>query len=86
MPDAHRQPAAEFEPVLAGVRQVLRNGLPLLPSNAPEALLALDGVTARSVRPEDRLARIDGLDRLLKRELRRLGLIDLRSAAAALSE
>lgn len=78
------QAAGNLEPLLDSVREVLRAGLPLLPSNTPDALLALDGVTARSVLPHDPLARLDGLDRLFKRELRRLGLVELRRPAAAL--
>jgi hypothetical protein len=74
----------QLAPVLAGVSAVLRAGLPIRPSTAPEALLRLDGVTARSVNPDDRLARVDALDRLIRAELKRFGLVDLRKAAALL--
>lgn len=59
-------------------------GLPLRPDHPPEALLSLAGVTARSVRPDDPLARLDALERLLKSELRRFGRPELRSAALLL--
>src|SRR6202012_5190281 len=42
----------------------------------------LNGVTARSVKPDDELARVDALDRLLRMELRRFALVDQRPAAA----
>jgi hypothetical protein len=41
-------------------------------------------VIARSVKPRDRLARVDALDRLMRQELRRLGLVELRRPAALL--
>jgi hypothetical protein len=70
--------------VKAGVLALLRAGLPIRPSTAPDALLELDGVTARSVNPDDRLARVDALDRLVRGEIKRLALVDLRKAAALL--
>jgi hypothetical protein len=72
-------------PLQADLRSILKSGgVPLTPDRAPEGLLALDGVTARSVRPSDRMARVDALDRLLQTEIKRLGRADLRSPAAAL--
>lgn len=62
----------------------MRDGLPLVPASTPASLVALDGVTARSVRPDDPVARLDALDKLLRRELRRLGLHELRPAAGLL--
>lgn len=70
--------------LVLAVKSVLRKGLPLRPTSAPQVLLALDGVTALSVRPQDPLARLDALDRLLRRELRRLELVELRRSAAVL--
>ncbi len=92
-PEPHEPPATagidadrdDLAPLITGVKAVLRSGgLPIRPTTAPEALLELDGVTARSVRPDDRLSRVDALDRLLHRELKQLGLSEWRSAAGAL--
>lgn len=74
-----------LEPLVIALRQILKTGgLPLTPNRAPDVLLALDSVTARSVRPEDHLARVDALDRLLHTELKRLARVDLRPGATAL--
>lgn len=71
--------------LIRGLKKVLRSGgLPIRPSTAPDSLLSLDGVTARSVSPDEELARVDALDRLVQTELRQLGLPDLRAAAGAL--
>lgn len=48
------------------LRTVVRKGLPLRPDLVPDGLLNLAGVVARSVKPDDRLARVDALERLLK--------------------
>lgn len=73
-----------MEPVVEGVRALLRHGLPARPGQAPEALLALPNVKAHATVAGDELARIDALDRLVRRELWRLGLSVLRKPAAAL--
>jgi hypothetical protein len=52
------------------LRTVLRTGLPLAPDRVPDALLNLAGVAARSVQVDDRLARADALERLLKATLK----------------
>jgi hypothetical protein len=75
---------AKLETVRTAIRTVLRVGLPIRPETAPQPLLELAGVIARSVRPDDCLARVDALDRLLRTEIRRLGLVELRKAAASL--
>jgi hypothetical protein len=74
----------DFDALIDAVYAVLRKGLPIRPSHAPDELLELAGVIARSVKPEDRLARVDALDRLARQELRRLGLVALRRPAALL--
>lgn len=58
--------------LVAALRVILRAGLPLRPGVAPAALVDLDGVTARSVRPDDALARTAALDRLLRSTLKLL--------------
>jgi len=66
------------------LRAVLRAGLPLQPDGVPEVLLNLDGVEARSVRADDRLARVDALERLLKSTFKALAPKDRREAAEGL--
>jgi hypothetical protein len=66
-----------------GLRAVLRVGLPIRPSTAPDELLKLPAVRARAT-TDDHLARVDALDRLIRGELRLLGLNDLRRSARAL--
>lgn len=73
-----------LEPLVGALRRLLRSGLPLRPEMAPEELLNLRSVIARSVEPHQRLARVDGLERLLRAELKVLGLVKLRKAAQAL--
>jgi hypothetical protein len=66
-------PAADsLNEITAALRPVLRTGLPLRPGVAPQLLLDLTGVIARSVQPDDELARIDALDRLLRTTLKLL--------------
>lgn len=56
--------------VLVGaLRPLLRSGLPATPDNSPDELLALRGVFARAVDPDDRLHRIKALDGLLRSQL-----------------
>lgn len=74
----------DLQPLIAALGKVVRRGLPIRPSQAPGVLMTLDGVIARSVRPDDELARVDALDRLMRQELRRLGLVELRRPAAML--
>lgn len=53
-------------------------------TTAPGTLLELPNVAARSTVADSELGRVDALDRLLREELRRLGLVELRRAAGAL--
>jgi hypothetical protein len=76
--------AETLGPLVAGLKQVLRLGLPLRPDTPIGGLLHLKGAIARSVDPNDRLAIIDGLDRLLRAELKHLGLVNLRKPAQTL--
>jgi hypothetical protein len=71
-------------PIVEGVRNVLKAGLPVRPQAAPSALVDLPNVIARATVANDILARVDALDRLLRDELRRLGLPELRKAGAVL--
>lgn len=74
----------ELRPLMDGVGALLRAGLPVRPRTAPASMLVLPNVAARATVADDRLARVDALDRLVRKELRRLGLVDLRKAAATL--
>jgi hypothetical protein len=78
------QDAAALDPLVAALRGLLRFGLPLRPETAPDELLGLKGVLARSVDPGQRLARVDALEKLLRAELKHLGLVNLRRPAQAL--
>ena len=66
------------------LKPVLRAGLPLRPGVAPDVLLDLAGVVARSVRPDDTLARTDALDRLLRATLKLLVPAERQEAAESL--
>jgi hypothetical protein len=89
-PPAKRQAAktAEHNDSLSGLTgalaAVIRPGLPLRPNNVPADLLDLAGVAARSVRPDDHLARTDALERLLRAVLKSLEPANRRAAAEAL--
>lgn len=74
----------ELDALVDALRKLLRQGLPLQPDKTPDELLHLSGVIARSVDPKQRLARVDALERLLRAELKQLGLVDLRQPAQAL--
>lgn len=77
----NEQPAAQ---IAAGLRQVVRKGIPVQPDAAPDSLLSLQSVTAHSVDPTSPAARTDALERLLRSELNRFALPDLKPAAKVL--
>jgi hypothetical protein len=54
------------------LRRLLKSGLPVTPGNAPAELLKLRGVTARAVAPDDAASRVDALDKMLRRLLKRI--------------
>ncbi len=66
-------PVSDRPPDLAelveALRPIVRRGLPVTPEVADDRLLALRGVWARSIDPDDRLYRVRGLDRLLREVL-----------------
>lgn len=62
--------ADPLEALTTALQPVARAGLPLRPGVAPDALLSLAGVIARSVDADDPLARVDALDRLLRATLK----------------
>lgn len=67
------------------LQRLLKSGLPVTPSNAPAELLKLRGVTARAVVPDDTTSRVDALDKVLRRSLKRVpGEPQRRAAAEAL--
>ena len=66
------------------LKLVLRAGLPLRPDAAPTVLLDLASVVARSVRTDDRLARVDALERLLRATLKKPQPQDRRDATEGL--
>ncbi|MFZ1154804.1 MAG: hypothetical protein WAN93_07870 [Solirubrobacteraceae bacterium] len=70
--------------LVSALKLVLRAGLPLRPAAVPAALLDLDGVVARSVQADDRLARVDALGRLLPAMLKQLQPVDRQSATEGL--
>jgi hypothetical protein len=70
--------------ISAALRQVVRVGLPLDPNAVPPQLLDLAGVVARSVTPNDGLARVDALERLLRATLTTLEPPDRRDALEGL--
>ncbi|MFG3343349.1 hypothetical protein [Glycomyces sp. NPDC048151] len=67
--------------VAAGLRTVLRHGLPLSAGPPPPALLELRGVVGRAVDPTDPASRTEALEGLLRSLLTRFP--DPRTAAAA---
>lgn len=52
--------------LVTALKPIVRKGLPVTPGVADDKLLALRGVWARSIDPDDRLYRVRGLDRLLR--------------------
>lgn len=75
----------DLDPLISALRTILRRGLPITPDTADDRLLGLRGVTARAVDPDERLARVAALDKLLRQQLRRLpGGRDRQAAAHAL--
>lgn len=60
-------PAVEV--IARALRPIVTSGLPVRPSFDDETLLALRGVVARSIQPDDRLSRVKALDDLLARLL-----------------
>lgn len=65
-PRSKVQSGGELSTTVVALKAVLQTGLPLKPDQVPDDLLKLAGVIARSVRVDDRLARVDALERLLK--------------------
>jgi hypothetical protein len=61
-----------LDELTTALQPVVRAGLPLRPGVAPDSLLNLAGVIARSVNADDLLARVDALDRLLRAVLKSL--------------
>ena len=66
------------------VRVLLRAGLPVRPGRCGPELLALRGVQARSLRPEDPASRARALDGLLRGQLDRLENVELAASARLL--
>src|SRR5680860_1157495 len=60
------QTGGELTDTVEALKVVVRKGVPLRPDRVPDELLDLAGVVARSVQADDRLARVDALERLLK--------------------
>lgn len=58
-----------LEVLVRALKPLLRSGLPATPDNSADELLALRGVLARAVDPDDRLHRIKALDGLLRTQL-----------------
>jgi hypothetical protein len=56
----------DLDELVEALRPIVRRGLPVTPATADDRLLALRGVWARSIDPDDRLYRVHGLDRLLR--------------------
>lgn len=56
----------DLDDMVQALRPIVRRGLPVTPAMADDRLLALRGVWARSIDPDDRLYRVRGLDRLLR--------------------
>lgn len=52
--------------LVSALKPIVRKGLLVTPGTADDRLLALRGVWARSIDPDDRLYRVRGLDRLLR--------------------
>jgi len=69
------------EAVVAGIRQLLRRGLPVTPATADPVLLHLRGILARAVDPTDEASRTAALDGVLRGLLARFP--DTRYAPAA---
>lgn len=70
---------------MPALRRSLKSGLPVTPANAEPDLLRLAGVRARAIDPEDEKARVEALDKLFRRLLKRLpGEPKRRAAAEAL--
>jgi hypothetical protein len=62
-----------IEALAAGLKSVLRKGLPIVPDAAPSVLLELRGVRARAVDSSDFLGRVKALNALLQTLLLALG-------------
>jgi hypothetical protein len=60
------------------LKRVLKAGLPLTPALQVPALLAMRGVWARAVDPGDPLARLDAADRLLRAQLKKIDMPQLK--------
>lgn len=81
---SRRRAADPFGELTTALKPVLKAGLPLRPGVAPDVLLDLAGVIARSVQPDDQLARVDALDRLLRATLKLLQPPERQEAAELL--
>jgi hypothetical protein len=68
-PPPVRDKPPDLDDLVDALRLIVRRGLPVTPATADDRLLALRGVWARSVDPDDRLYRVQGLDRLLREVL-----------------
>lgn len=66
------------------LRVLVRAGLPIRPGRCGPQLLALRGVQARSLRPEDPGSRTQALDSLLREQLDRLENVELAASARLL--
>lgn len=66
-PVSERPP--DIDEIVEALRPIVRRGLPVVPEAADDRLLALRGVWARSIDPDHRLYRVQGLDRLLREVL-----------------
>ncbi len=81
-PVSERPPDPEV--IVKALAAIVRKGLPVTPTTADDRLLALRGVWARSIDPDDRYYRVQGLDRLLRELLPEYPDEDLVSAAQVL--
>ncbi len=76
MPTAERNDDTAPPPIdeiAEGLKRVLRKGLPVIPDAAPDVLLQLRGVEARSIDPDDFLSRVKALNALFHTLLLALG-------------
>lgn len=70
--------------IARALRPILASGLPVRPDYDDMTVLAMRGVVARAIDPDDRLGRVKALDSLLQRQLAFLPDDELRPAAQVL--
>jgi hypothetical protein len=77
-------PTAVVQELAGSLRPLLKVGLPIAPDCVSDALLELNGVTARSSDPHDRLCRVKVLDGLVRWQLAKFDNPELAEAARIL--